>query len=564
MQANAQGQTLVASAGDSGATGCDDGVTSATLGLAVSYPASSAYFTAMGGTQYNEGSADYWNSTNDAGGGSAISYVPEEAWNETAASNALNPPGGLSSGGGGKSILFNKPTWQLATNVPADGVRDVPDISLDAASIHDGYLFCSDGWCTSGFRDAAGNLDVAGGTSFDAPIFSGILALINQKNNSTGDGNINGDLYALYSTAPTAFHDITVGNNEQPCSSGSIDCPAGTTNIGYATGAGYDLATGLGSIDAYNLAQVFPAPVSTSGGSPIATTTSVTLGSSSPVAGQAVSFTAGVAAASGTVPSNEIVNFVVDGGTAVAEKLSVVSGIATATYPSTSNPLTLAAGTHTVVATYEGDSTYAASSSSLTFTVSAAATGSFTMSATNVTVASGDSADTTVTITGTNGYTGAINFTYSISPSAVTPCLFANETGVGTNGVVATQIVVDALASDCTSSDVRPNMLKRITPKTGAAASASKPGNPTSVGGAGSYPIAAGAVLAGLALLARKRKTWPIAAILVIGGLGTLSGCGGSSGTSVIGTQSTTYTITLTGTDTNNLSASTTFTVTVN
>jgi subtilase family serine protease len=549
MQANAQGQTLVASAGDSGATGCDNGVTSATLGLAVSYPASSAYFTAMGGTEYNEGSASYWNSTNDAGGGSAIFYIPEEAWNETAASNALNPPNGLSSGGGGKSILFGKPTWQVATNVPADGVRDVPDISLDAASIHDGYIFCSNGSCTGAFTHAS----VAGGTSFDAPIFSGILALINEKNNSTGAGNINGALYSLYSTAPTAFHDISVGNNEQPCSSGSIDCPAGTTEIGYATGAGYDLATGLGSIDAYNLAQVFPASVSTGSGSPIATATTLTASNPTPIAGQGVSFTAGVSAESGTVAPTGTVNFVVDGGAAITATLS--NG--TATLPST----TFAAGTHTVVATYVGDSTYATSSSTLTITVAAAATGSFSMTATNVTVASGSAADTTVTITGTGGYTGEIGFQYSVSPTSFTGCLFANETGVGTNGVVATQIEVDTLASDCTSSGVRHNMLKRITPKTGSVASAATPAKP--VGSTPEYPIAAAAVLAGLALLGRKRKAWPVAVLLVIGGLGTLSGCGGSSGTPITTSPSSTYTITLTGTDTNNLSTSTTFTVTV-
>jgi subtilase family serine protease len=559
MEANAQGETILASAGDSGATGCEaEGATSATLGLAVNYPSSSAYVTAMGGTQFNEGSATYWNTTNDSLAGSAISYIPEEAWNETAASNALNPPGGLSSTGGGASVLFGKPSWQVATNVPDDGARDVPDISLDAAGIHDGFLYCTEGSCTSGFRNtASGLLTVAGGTSFDAPIFAAILSLINERNASAGAGNINTQLYPLFSSAPTAFHDITVGNNEQPCSSGSIDCPAGTTQIGFATGAGYDEVTGLGSIDAYNLALAFPAINVITTGSLVASATTLSASTSAPVTGAAVTFTAAVTPASGTVPAGTAapsgtVNFVVDGGTAVP--VTLANG--TAAYPVTFTTT----GAHTVIATYAGDSNYATSTASSAITVaSSTTTGSFTIAATNVTVASGSSVNSTVTITGSSGYTGVVGLTYS-SPAGFTGCLFANDVGVGLNGTVATSITVDTLASDCQNTGVRRQIARSASHTSAATDNNQKPPARDR-----EYPIAAAAALAGLVLLGRKRKAWPVAMVLMLAGLGVLSGCGGNSGSSVVGTTSTTYTINLTGTDTahSSITASTTFTVTV-
>jgi hypothetical protein len=57
-------------------------------------------------------------------------------------------------------------------------------------------------------------------------------------------------LYSLAASSPGAFHDITSGDNKVPCTSGSKNCPAGTTKIGFSAGQGYDQATGLGSVDA--------------------------------------------------------------------------------------------------------------------------------------------------------------------------------------------------------------------------------------------------------------------------------------------------------------------------
>ena len=91
-------------------------------------PASLPYVTGVGGTEFNEGNGVYWNSTNNANNGSARSYIPEMVWNDSSAAN------GLSAGGGGASSIFGKPSWQTGTGVPADGVRDVPDIAINASN----------------------------------------------------------------------------------------------------------------------------------------------------------------------------------------------------------------------------------------------------------------------------------------------------------------------------------------------------------------------------------------------------------------------------------------------
>src|SRR5205814_4256275 len=97
---------------------------------------------------------------------------------------------------------------------------------------HDGYLVCSQGSCSNGFRNSSGNLFVVGGTSAGAPVFAAIVALINQKLGSA-QGNVNPRLYALAGTSTDAFHDITSGDNKVPCTAGTTDCPNGTTQIGF-------------------------------------------------------------------------------------------------------------------------------------------------------------------------------------------------------------------------------------------------------------------------------------------------------------------------------------------
>jgi subtilase family serine protease len=190
QQANAQGITWVASSGDSGAAGCDphgffnvtNNATTVSDGPAVDIPASFPEVTAVGGTEFNEAGGQYWRGTNSATGASAISYIPEKAWNDTGA-------GGLLASGGGPSIFFPKPAWQAGPGVPADNARDVPDISFSASGNHDPYIVInSNGQVASG------------GTSASAPSFAGVLALLNHYlmtagvQTQPGLGNVNPEL----------------------------------------------------------------------------------------------------------------------------------------------------------------------------------------------------------------------------------------------------------------------------------------------------------------------------------------------------------------------------------
>jgi pseudomonalisin len=226
-QAAAQGMTVFVSSGDGGAAGCDSpALKTGTQGRGVNGLCSSPYSTCVGGTQFNDGSnpGAYWSATNGAGQSSALSYIPESAWNESAWS------GGLWAGGGGASRVYKKPGWQAALGVPADGMRDVPDVALHA-SIQDAYVL-----------QVQGNVFYASGTSAAAPSMASVMALVTEHA-GTPQGNANPVFYELASQqlangGVAVFHDITSGNNSVP----------GVT--GFNAGAGYDEATGLGSVDA--------------------------------------------------------------------------------------------------------------------------------------------------------------------------------------------------------------------------------------------------------------------------------------------------------------------------
>ncbi len=233
QQAAAQGITVLVASGDSGAAGCDSPTaTQAVSGAAVNGICSSPYSTCVGGTQFNDTSSPslYWATTsNPTNYGSALSYIPELVWNGSALTSGGT---GLWASGGGPSGIYSKPTWQTGLGVPADGQRDVPDVSLNA-STHDGYLFCLNG-----------QIYLVGGTSAATPSFAGLMALA-VEHAGARQGNANPTLYGLAANqlngGAAVFHDITVGNNSVP----------GLT--GFSAGPGYDLATGLGSVDAFLL-----------------------------------------------------------------------------------------------------------------------------------------------------------------------------------------------------------------------------------------------------------------------------------------------------------------------
>ena len=247
QQANAQGMTWVISGSDAGPASCDaNGASLAANGLGLRFPASIPEVTAVGGLEFDEsaGAGPYWSSTNTANGASALSYIPEMVWNDAVMQNALW------AGGGGQSIYFPKPAWQAGPGVPNDNARDLPDVAMAASFSHDGF-------------NTIQNLatSITGGTSAAAPVFAGILTLLNQYlvskgiQSKPGLGNVNPNLYRLAAAGGGAFHDITLGNNIVPCRAGTLNCPNGT--MGFSAAPGYDLASGLGSVDAAKLLSLW-------------------------------------------------------------------------------------------------------------------------------------------------------------------------------------------------------------------------------------------------------------------------------------------------------------------
>jgi subtilase family serine protease len=525
QQANAQGQTIVVSAGDSGATDCDTGVT-ATQGLAVDYPGSTPYVTVIGGTMFNEGTGTFWgpNSGNSA---TALSYIPELPWNE----DVVN--GGLSSGGGGVSNFFSKPYWQVGTGVPSDSSRDVPDVSLNAAVSHDATLICTPTFCTNGtYKDVNGNHDIVGGTSVGAPQFAGLMSLVVQK---TGGriGNANPIIYALANSSfsGSVFHDVTSGSNSSPCFAGATGCPAGGP-IGFTAAAGYDLATGWGSIDATNMVndwnKVTPL-IATTGQT--TTSTNLTGTPSAVVQGTAISFTATVTAASGTPTGT--VQFLLDN---VAKGAPVLVTAGTATF--SLNTTSVLNGVRTVSAVYSGDATFAGSKGifNVTITSSGVPDFSFTPATTTVTTPAGTTAaPLTLTVNGINSFTG--NVTLSVTSVTHSTSVLSNSSVSLTNTKTAgtTVLTLNAFSSSAIG---------------GTSASARTPTRPWYVSGSG-------IALAGLLVLVlpkRRRFVGTLVAVLSVG-LFAVSGCGGGGAATAVpppnnNTPAGSYTVTVTGTGT--------------
>ncbi|MDQ6601627.1 MAG: S53 family peptidase [Chloroflexota bacterium] len=229
MQMVMQGQTLFTSTGDTGSESClHKGGQSV---LSVTNPAGQPYVTPVGGTT----AYIAYQTTNQ--------YQSEAVWNVA----------GSGAGGGGLSQHWARPSWQTGPGVVnpySNGKRQVPDITAPADP-GTGYVVYNGGWSASG------------GTSGAAPFVAAGYALINQQYTAYGHGPRIGfaspGLYAALSSQPSAFHDVTVGDN---CWQGTTCGTPGTPPDKYPTTSGYDLASGVGSFNLGVLAGVVaPAPV---------------------------------------------------------------------------------------------------------------------------------------------------------------------------------------------------------------------------------------------------------------------------------------------------------------
>lgn len=261
----AEGIATFISSGDNGAAGCDTSFVAAPASQVASINAlcASGYVTCVGGTEFNDtaNSSTYWSSTNSSSGNeSALSYIPEGAWNEPIAYNSSGVAVGyqIAAGSGGESAYISKPSWQIGTGVPSGAFRYVPDVSFSAAD-HDGYLGCFAAGGGSCVATSSGTPFVLfSGTSATAPAMAGIAALLNTKLGSA-QGYFSPFLYSVAASTPGAFHDATVA------SSGVTNCTTATPSMcnnstpgpstltgglaGYELTTGYDEATGLGSLD---------------------------------------------------------------------------------------------------------------------------------------------------------------------------------------------------------------------------------------------------------------------------------------------------------------------------
>jgi len=380
-QAAAQGIAVTVSSGDGGSAGCDDFNTeqAAKYGLAVNGLASTPYNVAVGGTDFDvlkTGFTSYVSSSNSANYTSTSKYIPEEPWNDSTASNgalASNTPltnsqgqtnivagsGGASSlgavDGSGNSIPYLKPQWQKnfsASN--QDSVRDLPDVSLFAGNglYRAVWAVCEPSDCTGGSQWSVHGV---GGTSASAPAFAGMLALVNQKiGASTRLGQPNWILYRLAQSAPNVFHQVTTGNISVFCEAGSLNCNANRFLSGYNAGSGYNLATGLGSVDASSLVNNWSSVALTS------TTTTLNLDQISFVHGTPVKITAAVSPSDSTgnvAIVNDLATQPYTVSTNTGATVVLNSGTASGTFAQ------FPGGKYNLFANYGGDGSHAGSTS---------------------------------------------------------------------------------------------------------------------------------------------------------------------------------------------------------
>ncbi len=329
--ATAEGSSVYVASGDEGAASCDANEEAAQYGISVNGYASTPYNLAAGGTDYSDfysgTTSQYWSPTNSATYGSALSYIPEMPWNDSCSnstvSNYFGYPLygsgslcnlgyflGVIAGSGGPSGCaygatnplpntpaisgscrgYDKPIWQkfIAGN-PNDGVRDIPDVSMFASNgfWSHYYVVCYSDPANQGVPCDTAPEDWAGGggTSFVAPILSGVQALVNQK---TGFRQGNPD-YAYYAFATQEygsrgnpacnsnnganaciFHDVTFGDNVVDCT-GPFNCydPSGEYGAlsvsskkyrpSYTAGTGWDFTTGIGTVNVAALVSAWAA-----------------------------------------------------------------------------------------------------------------------------------------------------------------------------------------------------------------------------------------------------------------------------------------------------------------
>jgi hypothetical protein len=424
-----------------------------------------------------------------------------------------------------------KPSWQGSTTVgtastvlgnPADGVRDIPDVSLFAANGVWGhflvicYTDVSGGGeaCTLPIQPAntsGASWSGVGGTSASSPMMAGIQTLVNQYVGTTTNGNgalqgnpnyvyynlANQEYGASGSTACNStlgngigascvFNDVTLGDMNVPCrkdgTTGTFNCydstGTGITNgVGsvtntaysptYGTTTGWDFPTGIGSVNAYNLAtnwrNAFP------------TTTALTLGSATNSGTGTDKLTATVSAATLDNANSGGTQIAIIGGVTFYDGASSIGTCTITTAASCSYTATgtqFMPGSNSITAVYAGNNAYPGSTSSASnITQTDGTTTTASASPTTITTAGSTSVTATVTdsTTATNLPTGTVNFnlttsggtalgsctlTTGTSSSSCSATVQGSALALGSNTIVASYQGVTGYAASSGSTSV--------------------------------------------------------------------------------------------------------------
>lgn len=229
VNAAAHDVTVLAASGDAGVTGWrNQAGTLLYSQRTVDWPSSDPLVTSVGGTQLHLSST-------------GARLLPDNVWNDT---NELGSP---AAGSGGVSEYFARPSYQNSVQSVVGTQRGTPDVALSAAV--DGAALVYLGFVPNpGFY-------LIGGTSEASPMFSGIVAIADQ---AAGHdlGLLNPKLYSLAASGAPGLTDITTGNNTVTFSQNGVT----HTVMGYLAAPGYDLASGLGTVDGAALVSELSSP----------------------------------------------------------------------------------------------------------------------------------------------------------------------------------------------------------------------------------------------------------------------------------------------------------------
>jgi subtilase family serine protease len=535
--AASEGISVFVASGDSGASGCDTYNATPPAKPAANSPnyiCSSSYATCVGGTEFNDigNYSTYWSSANSSTLESALSYIPEGAWNEPG--NATN--GFFASAtGGGVSTIIPTPTWQTGTGVPSARTgRYTPDIAFSAAG-HDGYFGC---WAAGGGNCVVSNGSSSfvsfSGTSAAAPDMAGITVLLDQELGAA-QGNLNPRIYGMAATVPAAFHDVTVASSgvtgcavttPSMCNN-SIPSPTALTGgqTGFLVNAGYDEVTGWGSLDVSQFINNF----ATGPQAPTVTT------------GTATSITSTSATLDGTVNPNgaaTTVWFLYGASNTLAGAAQTTSqdiGSGPSATPISANLSGLTASTTYYFQAVAQNATGTTNGSIISFTTTAPPTYTIMGAAVTITAPGATTGNTsTITVTPQSGFTAAVALTCSISPVAANDPATCNLSPTSLTNFTGTTPQTSTLTIGTTAATSALNRTRKLF-----------------------WPTAGGAALACalLVCIPARRRSWRamlgmIALLFILAGgvAACSSGGGGGGGGGNPGTTAGAYTITVTGT----------------